>query len=113
MMIVKTFAAFKKRLVIAVTLLGIPLTFNFTLAESTPPSQPAGDRSNTAISSFAQNETQNATNDKKAASSEKETVESGSDEKKESGGVKKSPLKDFQPSEKIEADQAVDFPYDI
>jgi hypothetical protein len=34
-------------------------------------------------------------------------------EEKESSGVTKKPLKDFQPSEKIEAEQAVDFPYDI
>jgi hypothetical protein len=27
--------------------------------------------------------------------------------------TEKKPLKDFQPTEKIEADQAVDFPYDI
>ena len=35
------------------------------------------------------------------------------EEKKESGGTQDRPAKDFQPSEKIEAEQAVDFPYDI
>lgn len=112
-MIVKTFATFKKGFVIAVSLLGIALSFNSSRAASTHEAQPAVDQPNTAVSILAQNETQNATRDENAASSEKETVESGSDEKKESDDVKKRPLKDFQPSEKIEADQAVDFPYDI
>ncbi|MGD8962265.1 MAG: hypothetical protein PVH43_07105 [Desulfobacterales bacterium] len=62
---------------------------------------------------LAQKETQNATNDENSTASEKEADQTSSDEKKESGGVKKRPLKDFRPSEQIEAEQAVDFPYDI
>jgi hypothetical protein len=61
----------------------------------------------------AQNETQTATNGKSASSPTSKEPESKTDEKKESTSVKKKPLKDFQPSERIEAEQAVDFPYDI
>ena len=113
MMIVKTSITFKKRLITAVTMLGIALIFNFALAESTNQEQPVGNQPNSEIISVAQNETQNATNDENSTSSEKEAAESSSDEKKESGGAKKRPLKDFRPSEQIEAEQAVDFPYDI
>ena len=34
-------------------------------------------------------------------------------EEQHPAATEKKPLKDFQPTEKIEADQAVDFPYDI
>ena len=42
--------------------------------------------------------------------SEKETK---TEKSKQESGAKPKPLKSFVPSEKIEADQAVDFPYDI
>jgi hypothetical protein len=61
----------------------------------------------------AQSETQTATNEKNASSPASKEPESKADEKKESTSVKKKPLKDFQPSERIDAEQAVDFPYDI
>jgi hypothetical protein len=154
-MIVKTSSTFNKRLITAVTLLGISLIFNSALAESTttrtaggldltaiggkrqgrevPQSlrvkpgakhpvwktqstnqtQPAGNQPNSGMIRLAQKETQNATNDENSTASEKEADQTSSDEKKESGGVKKRPLKDFRPSEQIEAEQAVDFPYDI
>ena len=62
---------------------------------------------------IAQNETQKDSNEKKVPSPVSTEPESKTDEKKESTGVKEKPLKDFQPSERIEVEQAVDFPYDI
>ena len=105
MMTAKTSATFGKRLMTAVTLLGISLIFNTALAQSMNQAQPVGSQPNTGITSVAQNETQNADDDENSSSSKKEAAESSSDEKR--------PLKDFRPSEQIEAEQAVDFPYDI
>ena len=61
----------------------------------------------------AQNESQTAGNETKEPSEAGKQPESKTDEKKKSTGAKKKPLKDFRPSERIEAEQAVDFPYDI
>ena len=61
----------------------------------------------------AQNESQSAGKETKAPSEAGKQPESKTDEKKKSTGAKKKPLKDFRPSERIEAEQAVDFPYDI
>jgi len=69
--------------------------------------------SNPSRATVAQNETQTATNEEKTPPPISTEPESKTDDEKESSGVKKKPLKDFQPSEKIEAEQAVDFPYDI
>ncbi len=40
-------------------------------------------------------------------------VQKKTDENQTSTGGKKKPVKTFRPSERIEAEQAVDFPYDI
>ena len=69
--------------------------------------------SNPSRVTVAQNETQTATNEKNAPSPISKESESKAEERKESTNVKKEPLKDFQPSERIEAEQTVDFPYDI
>jgi len=61
----------------------------------------------------AQNETQTTAGDNNATAPENNKPESETDEKKAPAGADKKPSKDFQPSEKIEAEQAVDFPYDI
>lgn len=45
--------------------------------------------------------------------SESSETESGTPEEQNSQAAKKEALKDFRPTEQIEADQAVDFPYDI
>jgi hypothetical protein len=45
--------------------------------------------------------------------SESSQAESQTRQTQNSEAAKEKPLKDFQPSEKIDADQAVDFPYDI
>jgi len=71
------------------------------------------DTSNPYRVTVAQNEAQTTTNEKNTPPPKSKESESNTDEKKESAGVKEKPLKDFQPSERIEAEQAVDFPYDI
>ena len=103
-MIVKTLAGFKRWAIIAVALLGFLVIVKWDVQ---------ADTSNPDRVFVAQNETQTATNEKNASSPASKEPESKADEKKESTSVKKKPLKDFQPSERIEAEQAVDFPYDI
>lgn len=113
-MAMKIFAAFKRLAIFGVALLGFVVIVNRAArADTTIPAEPVWKQSNSDTLIFAQNETPTATDDKRAPSSESKESESKTDEKKESTGVKKKPLKDFQPSEKIEAEQAVDFPYDI
>jgi hypothetical protein len=103
-MVVKTLAGFKKLAIIGVALLGFLVVVKW---------EARADTSNPYIVTVAQNETQTATNEKNASSPTSKEPESKADEKKESTGVKEKPVKDFQPSERIEAEQAVDFPYDI
>jgi len=113
-MAVKILAELKRLAIIGVALLGFLVIVNWAArAGTTNQAGPVWKQPNSYTVIVAQNETQTATNDKNAPSSESKEPESKTDEKKESSGVKKKPLKDFQPSEKIEAEQAVDFPYDI
>jgi hypothetical protein len=63
--------------------------------------------------SLAQADTQTKNNDEKASPPEDTESKSKTDENQTSSGVKERSLKDFRPSEQIEAEQAVDFPYDI
>jgi predicted cobalt transporter CbtA len=103
-MIMKTVEGIKKQAIITAVLLG----FVF-VALSDGWSIP----SNLDTLTIAQAETQTNSNDAKAPSPAGTETKSKPDEEKESTGTKERPLKDFQPSEKIEAEQAVDFPYDI
>lgn len=104
-MAMKTLTDFKRLTIIGVVLVVFPAG-EYWIARAASSNQDA------AI--VAQNETQTATAEKKAPSSA-ESKEPGiqTDKTQESTAVKKRPLEDFQPSEKIEAEQAVDFPYDI
>jgi hypothetical protein len=114
MMAVKILTEFKRLAIFAVALLGFLVLTGWTARAGTAnQAQPVWKQPNSYTVIVAQNETQTATNDKSTPSSESKEPESKTDEKKESSGVKKKPLKDFSPSEKIEAEQAVDFPYDI
>ena len=111
---VTIFAAFKKLTILVLALLGVVVIANRAVwAGTANPAKPVWKQSDSIAISVAQNETQTATNDKPAPSSESKESESKTEEKKESSDAKKKPLKDFQPSERIEAEQAVDFPYDI
>ena len=103
-MVEKTLAGFKRLAVVVVAMLGFLVTANGDVQANT---------SNPYRITIAQNETQKASNEKTASSPTKKESESKADEKKESTSAKEKPLKDFQPSERIEAEQAVDFPYDI
>ncbi|MGD2185646.1 MAG: hypothetical protein PVI71_05945 [Desulfobacterales bacterium] len=109
----KISTAFKRLTIIGVSLLGFPVILNWPARAETPhQANSVWKQRNPYHVIVAQNNTQTATNDRDA-SSESEESESKTDEKNASSGDKKKPLKDFQPSEKIEAEQAVDFPYDI
>ena len=103
-MAVKTSAEFKRLAIIGVALPGFLVIANLAARAET---------SNPHTVIVAQNETQTDTNEKNTPSPVSKEPESKTDEKKESTGVAAKPLKDFQPSENIEAEQAVDFPYDI
>ena len=61
----------------------------------------------------AQSENQTTAPQRDSSSSESQPSESQAEEKKETTAPKNRKLKDFRPSEQIEAEQAVDFPYDI
>ncbi len=61
----------------------------------------------------AQSPTQTSTKEKTETPAEGRGSESQTKEKDKSASPKKKKLKDFRPSEQIEAEQAVDFPYDI
>ena len=62
---------------------------------------------------IAQSATETSEPQEKTSSSESQPSESKVEEKKESSAPPKKTLKKFRPSERIEAEQAVDFPYDI
>jgi hypothetical protein len=61
----------------------------------------------------AQSQTRVSAPETDPSTSESSESESQRPEEKDPAAAKKKPLEDFQPTEKIEADQAVDFPYDI
>ncbi len=113
-MAVKTLTGFKRLVIIMVALLGFLVVKNWAARAGTSnPVLPDRKQQNQYAVVVAQNETQTSPKEKTAGSHESQESESKTDEKQESTGDKKKPLKDFHPSEKIEAEQAVDFPYDI
>ena len=61
----------------------------------------------------AQSSTQTPASQEQEKSPESQKSESATEEAKESTEPEKKSLKNFRPSEQIEAEQAVDFPYDI
>ena len=62
---------------------------------------------------IAQSTTQAPAAEKPATSTDDQKTESSTAEKKEAEKKSKASPKNFRPSEQIEAEQAVDFPYDI
>ena len=113
-MALKIFTGFKKLAVITVTISGFLVIANWAV-QAGPSYQPLPDQKQSKQHPMvvAQSETQTTTKEKTAPSSESSASESKTQEKKESAGAREKPLKEFRPSEKIEAEQAVDFPYDI
>lgn len=100
----KTLAGFKKQAIIALAILGFVMVAKWEARSMT---------SHLAALTVAQVETQKNSTAEKAPSPESTEPESKTGEEQRSTGAKERRLKDFQPSEKIEAEQAVDFPYDI
>jgi len=103
-MVVKTLAGLKRLTVIAFAMLSFLVIAKWDVQ---------ADASNPYGLIVAQNEAPTATDEKNASSPASKESESEAEEKKESTSAEEKPLKDFQPSERIEAEQAVDFPYDI
>ena len=103
-MVVKTFPYFKWLAIISVALLVFMAGTNGAARADAPNQDPA---------IVAQNETQTPKSDTNAPSSQGKESDTQTDENKESTDAKEAPVKAFQPSERIEAEQAVDFPYDI
>jgi cytoskeletal protein RodZ len=113
-MVSKIFTGFKILAIITIGLLGSLGIENWTVRAGTS-YQPLPYQNQSIQDSVvvAQNETQTTTPEKTEPSSESNASESQTQKKKTSAEAKKKPLKDFRPSETIEAEQAVDFPYDI
>ena len=109
-----TFTALKRLAIIVIALLGFMVSENrATQAEILNPAAQVWKWSDDYAVIVAQKETQTAPGDKGAPIPQSKETEPKTDKKKESSAAKKKPLKDFKPSEIIEAEQAVDFPYDI
>ena len=113
-MALKVYTGIKKLATPTVIILGFLTIVNWA-AQAGPSYQPLSDpkKSNQHPVMVAQSETQTITKEKTAPSSESSASESKTQEKEESDESQKKPLKEFRPSERIEAEQAVDFPYDI
>lgn len=110
----KILTGLKKLAIITIALLGSLAIENWTVRAGTSYQPlPVQKQSKQHPVVVAQNETQTTPQEKTVPSSESNASESQTQEKKKSAEAKKKPLKDFQPSERIEAEQAVDFPYDI
>ena len=110
----KIFTGFKKLAIITAVILGFGVIANWALAAG-PSYQPLPNQKQSKQHPIvvAQSEIQTTTKEKTAPSSESSASESKTQEKKESAEAQEKPLKEFRPSERIEAEQAVDFPYDI
>jgi hypothetical protein len=103
-MVVKAFAYFKRLGIISAALLVFAAGINLAVrADSSDQDTPI----------IAQNETQPAADEKNATATESRETGIKAGEAQESTAAQKRLLKDFKPSEQIEAEQAVDFPYDI
>lgn len=114
MMDVNIFKAFKRIAIFVLALQGFLVGANWTVwAETANPEDPVWNRPDSSTIIVAQTEAQTTADDKRAPTSANKESESETDETKKPREVKKKPLKDFKPSERIEAEQAVDFPYDI
>lgn len=113
-MILKIFTGFKKLAIITAAILGFWVIANWAVPAG-PSYQPLPDQKQSKQHPvvLAQSETQSSTKEKTAPSTESSASESKIQEKEESVGAQEKPLKEFRPSERIEAEQAVDFPYDI
>jgi hypothetical protein len=110
----KLTTGFRKFIIISVALSGLVLIDNWPACAGASNDQVPNEgnqRSNAMI--VGQSQTPASTPKTNSRTSESSESESQPQKGQNSAATEKKPLKDFQPSEKIEADQAVDFPYDI
>ena len=113
-MIFKISTGFKKFIIITVALLGLALVDNRPVcAGASNDRVPNAGNQNPNAMIVGQSQTRASAPETNSPTSESSESESQSQEEQNSGAAKEKPLKEFQPTEKIEADQAVDFPYDI
>ena len=113
-MTLKIITGLKKIALITLMISGLGIMANWAIPAG-PSSQAQPDRklSKQNPVAVAQSETRPTTQEQTAPSSESNASEAKTQEKEESSGSQEKPLKPFRPSETIEAEQAVDFPYDI
>ena len=110
----KISTGFKKFIVISVTLSGLILIDNRPACAGASNDGVPNERSqHSKVMIVGQSQAPVSTPETNERSSESSESESQPQKGHNSAATEKKPLKDFQPSEKIEADQAVDFPYDI
>ncbi len=105
---------FKAFIIISVALLGLVLVDNGPACADASNDRVLneGNQRSDAMT-VGQSQTKASTPETNSRTSESSESEPQTQEEQNSAAAKKKPLKDFQPTEKIEADQAVDFPYDI
>ena len=113
-MALKIFTGFKKLATTTIIILGSLAIVNWVV-QAGPSYQSLSDQKKSKHHPVmvAQSETRPITKGKTAPSSGSSASESKTQEKEESEEAQEKPLKEFRPSERIEAEQAVDFPYDI
>ncbi len=110
----KIFKGFKKLTTLAITILCFLASVNRAVPagkEYWPPLDQKRPKQPPVV--VAQNETRTTTGEKTAPKSEGSASESATRKQKESEEAREKTRKEFRPSERIEAEQAVDFPYDI
>lgn len=108
-MALKIYTAYKKLAIIAIALLGFWVIENWA-ARAGISNQQISDQKSVMV---AQSETRTTNLKKTALSPEGNASESKIQEEGKTTRAKEQPIRDFRPSEKIEAGQGVDFPYDI
>ena len=113
-MFLKRFTGFNRSAVLTISILGFWVAATQALAvglavQSLPDQK--GAKPHPVM--MAQNEAGTTPQEKTVPPSDNSASESENKEKTESAGAQEKPLKQFRPTERIEAEQAVDFPYDI
>jgi len=113
-MISKLSAGFKKFAVITFVLTGFMLSGHRPVCAgaTNDPVPNKGKQVPTALIA-EQSQTPTSTPPTNSRPSDSRESESRAQETEAPAATEKKPLKEFKPTEKIEADQAVDFPYDI
>lgn len=113
-MIFKLSKGFKKVTIITFVLMGFILSNNRPVCAVAPNDQAVSSRKQAPNGVIAgQSQTPASSPQTNSQASESRESESQSQQEQNSGTAAKKPLQEFKPTEQIEVDQAVDFPYDI